>query len=91
MLRPMEQMCADCPFGNSSKQRHMRRSLRPGRFEGICQDVFRGAFFACHKTTTHDDDGETVWTPKQRECAGAIAFRQRAIANRERAEKRARL
>ena len=32
---PMKEMCADCPFGNSKAQRHMRNSLRPGRLQGI--------------------------------------------------------
>jgi len=88
-MKPMEKMCENCPFGDSPEQKHMRKSLRPGRFNEICQSAFRGFIFACHKTTTHDDDdGEWIPTERDRECAGAIQFRGNALANRERAERR---
>ena len=89
-MKPMEEMCDSCPFGHSKKQAHMRRSLPPGRFNEICQSVFQGFIFACHKTTTHDDSDEGEWIPteKDRECAGAISFRETAIANREERERR---
>lgn len=81
-------MCADCPFGNSQKQRHMRNSLMPGRFKEIAQSVWRGAYFPCHKTTQFDDDGELIPNPHERQCVGAIEFIERAAANRRRAERR---
>lgn len=84
-MKARAKLCDDCPFGSSPKQLHLRSGLRPGRFNEICQSVFQGAIFPCHKTTAFDDeDGE--WQPSQRdrECAGAIQFRERAIANRER-------
>jgi hypothetical protein len=86
-VKAMREMCDTCPFGHSAEQTHMRKSLRPGRFDEICQSVFRGEVFVCHKTTKHDDDGE--WTPSEsdRECFGSIQFRERAIANRNRSEK----
>lgn len=72
-------MCSDCPFGGSKAQRHMRRSLRPGRFEEIAQAVWLGAFFPCHKTTEHDDEtGEALHTGRERQCAGSIQFVERA-------------
>jgi hypothetical protein len=89
MITPMNKMCDNCPFGHSPEQRHMRDSLMPGRFNEICQSVFLGFSFICHKTTTHDDDGEYRPGQKDRECAGAIAFREAAITNRERADRRA--
>lgn len=89
-MKPMEAMCDDCPFGHSVKQRHMRQSLARGRFNEICQSVFRGFVFACHKTTSHDDDGEWIPTRGDRECFGSIQFRENAIANRANAERRAR-
>jgi hypothetical protein len=90
-MKPMEKMCDNCPFGHTEEQEHMRKSLQRGRFNEICQSVFQGYVFACHKTTTHDDDdGEWVPTERDRECAGAILFREAAIANREEAERRAR-
>jgi hypothetical protein len=87
-MKPMEKMCDNCPFGSSKAQRHMRNSLRPGRFNEICQSIWRGFVFACHKTTTHDDDDEYIPNERNRECAGAIAFLERAVANRNRAESR---
>ena len=78
----VDRMCADCPFGNSAKQRHMRNSLRPGRFNEIAQSVWAGAYFPCHKTTIFDDDGEVVPNPKELQCRGALEFVERAAANR---------
>ncbi len=74
---------------DSLAQQHMRKSLAKGRFNEICQSVFQGFPFMCHKTTTHDDDGNHVLTKRDRECAGSIQFRETAIRNRERAESRA--
>jgi hypothetical protein len=85
----MKKMCADCPFGNSKAQLYMRRSLMPGRFNEICQAVWYGAYFPCHKTTEHDDDGEVIPNRKERQCRGAVEFAERAASNRERARKRA--
>jgi hypothetical protein len=87
---PSEGLCSDCPFGNKPAQLHMRRSLRPGRFEEICQAVWLGVFFPCHKTTTHDENDEYVRTGKERQCAGSIQFMESARQVRERAEARAR-
>jgi hypothetical protein len=80
----MKEMCADCPLGSSQAQRHMRRSLRPGRFNEICQAVWMGGYFPCHKTTTFDDDGEVQATAKEKQCRGAIEFVERVAANRAR-------
>jgi len=88
-LQPMAQICDNCPFGHSPKQTHMRRSLARGRFNEICQSVFLGHPFICHKTTSHDDDGEWLPSERDRECAESIAFRENAIANRREAERRA--
>lgn len=88
-MKPRLTMCEDCPFGNSKAQRHMRNSLRPGRFNEILQSIWRGFIFACHKTTSHDDGGDWVPTTRDRECAGAREFLQRASANRQRAERKA--
>lgn len=88
-MEAMKDLCDNCPFGHSPKQTHMRNSLARGRFDEICQSVFQGFVFACHKTTNHDED-EWVPSSKDRECAGSIIFRENAIANRERAERRSR-
>lgn len=88
-IKPMAKMCDSCPFGHLPKQRRMRKSLKPGRFNEICQSVFQGHLFSCHKTTAFDDDGEWKVTERDRECAGAIEFYKVAWANRERAERRA--
>ena len=86
----MKEMCADCLFGNSKAQRHMRDSLRPGRFNEICRSVWMGEYFPCHKTTTFDDDGEVRMTAKEKQCVGSLEFVARAAENRERSERRAR-
>jgi len=85
----MKEMCDNCPFGHSAGQTHMRTSLARGRFDEICQSVWRGEVFICHKTTSHDDEGE--WSPgsKDKECAGSIQFREAATENREQAQRRA--
>jgi hypothetical protein len=80
----MPEMCADCPFGSLKAQKHMRKSLRPGRFTEICQSIWQGGYFPCHKTTTFDDDDEVAPSPKERQCRGALDFVERATANRER-------
>jgi hypothetical protein len=80
----MEKMCEDCPFGTSKAQLHMRRSLRPGRFNEICQSVWQGGYFPCHKTTVFDDDGDTIYNPDERQCRGALEFVERAAENRAR-------
>jgi hypothetical protein len=79
----MKEMCADCPFGSSKAQRHMRNSLRPGRFNEIAQSVWLGGYFPCHKSTTFDDDGDVQFTREERQCRGALEFVARAAANRE--------
>lgn len=85
----MPAMCADCPFGNTKKQCHMRDSLRTGRFNEIAQSVWAGAYFPCHKTTDFGDDDELINLHKTKQCAGAIEFVARCAENRRRAEKRA--
>lgn len=82
----MKEMCADCPFGSSKAQRHMRNSLRPRRFNEICQSIWQGGYFPCHKTTTFDDDDEE-YSPSGREkqCRGSIEFVEKAAANRAKA------
>lgn len=84
----MPEMCADCPFGSSKAQRHMRNSLRRGRFNEIAQSVWQGGYFPCHKTTVHDDDGEVIPRRQEKQCRGAIEFAERAAANRNKAEGR---
>jgi hypothetical protein len=86
-MKPMEKMCDNCPFGTSKKQLHMCRSLRRGRFDEICQSVFQGFVFACHKTTSHDEEDEWTPTSADRECAGSIRFRHIAISNRKARER----
>lgn len=91
-MAAMTAMCDNCPFGNSPAQRHIRNSLAKGRFEEICQDVWRGSIFFCHKTTTHidqDDDEFYIPSGKELQCAGSSEFINRVSENRERANRRA--
>jgi hypothetical protein len=79
----MEKMCSDCPFGRTKAQQHMRNSLRPGRFEGICQAVWQGVYFPCHKTTKFDNDGEVLPNRNEKMCRGALEFVERAAKARK--------
>lgn len=94
MSEAMLHMCDDCPFGHTKLQRNMRNSLARGRFIEICQSIWQGATFFCHKTTRlgeDDGDGEFyIPTGQERECAGARQFLERAITGRAKAELKAR-
>ena len=83
----MKEMCADCPFGRSAKQLHMRRSLRKGRFDEICQSVWQGSYFPCHKTTHFDDDGDLLPNSGEKMCRGALDFVERASQARQERER----
>jgi hypothetical protein len=72
----MSAMCANCPFAERGPGRELRRTLAPGRWRGIVRDMLRGGVFYCHKTTTHDDDGEFVPTAAAKLCAGALEFQE---------------
>jgi hypothetical protein len=83
-MKVMKEKCADCPFGRSAKQLHMRHSLKPGRFKEICQAVWQGGYFPCHKTTEFDDDGESVPSADEKVCRGSLEFLERAAKARDR-------
>ena len=86
---PREAMCGNCPFDSTGPGAELRRSLRPGRFAGICQAVWAGLPFWCHKTTVDEgfegDEDDYVPSGKERHCGGALAFLRRAQEGRERA------
>ena len=83
----MKEMCDSCPFGHAPKQRRMRTSLRKGRFEEICQSIWQGGYFPCHKTTHFDDDGELEFNLGEKMCKGAIEFVERASKAKEAASR----
>lgn len=60
--------CKDCPFRTDNGF-----ILRNDRVEEICEslEVFQQSF-PCHKTTQHDDDGETIPQDGEIHCAGAL-------------------
>ncbi len=64
----MERPCADCPFSDSEKGTHLRRSLAKGRMASIKRGLLRGEHFMCHKTTPETGKGSNLV------CAGALAF-----------------
>ncbi len=64
----MEKPCADCPFSDSAKGTHLRKSLNPGRMASIKRDLRRDKHFLCHKTTNETGDGSNLV------CAGALAW-----------------
>lgn len=63
--------CDNCPFRKVGGIR-----LHPERAIEIANNAIRaqGATFMCHKTVTHDDDGEHAPTDTEQYCAGALAF-----------------
>jgi hypothetical protein len=63
--------CATCPFKRAGGIR-----LRRERAREIARAAIdaQGQYFPCHKTVTHNDEGESVPSNDQQYCAGAIAF-----------------
>lgn len=60
--------CKDCPFRTDIKF-----YLRADRVKEICEGITTGDLsFHCHKTTRHDEYGETVPHQKEMHCAGAM-------------------
>jgi len=74
----MLEMCDSCPFAQSGKGLHLRKSLRPGRWSEIRRGLLNGEHFFCHKTTS-DDGEDDDYTPNGEElvCAGAIEFQEK--------------
>jgi hypothetical protein len=60
--------CAHCPFRTDRQPFPLGRSRR----REIANDILRDGNFGCHETTTFDDDGVYVFTPKERPCNGAV-------------------
>lgn len=67
--------CGNCPF-----RREGFIPLRPDRVEEIAEGMLstQGSEFACHKTTDHDEDGETCTTKDSLHCAGALIFAEKS-------------
>lgn len=69
----MKTPCANCPFRSD-----VTPYLEPGRVREILADCVEGdASFHCHKTVTHDDDGDATTTGKELQCAGALIMAER--------------
>ena len=73
MKHTMATPCENCPFRTD-----IDGYLRGDRVREICESLFQGASFPCHKTTEdwEDDDGETdlIETENSQQCAGAEIF-----------------
>lgn len=67
--------CPQCPFRTDVKP-----YITAARARSILRSVLGGASFHCHKTTTHDDDGETVPSRAERMCAGAVLIARKEDA-----------
>jgi hypothetical protein len=65
--------CDNCPF-----RKDIAGYLRSERVREICESLFRGQSFPCHKTTEvwEDEDGESNFeaTDDSQQCAGAEIF-----------------
>ena len=60
--------CPQCPF---------RTDIEPFlRYERVIELkealLYRQGTFSCHKTNTHDEDGEAIETDDSKHCAGAM-------------------
>jgi hypothetical protein len=68
--------CSNCPFRTDVKP-----YLTKGRAKEICQGlVERQGTFSCHKTTEHDEDGDTRETKDSQHCAGAMILLEKMNA-----------
>jgi hypothetical protein len=71
----MKKPCPQCPFRSDVKP-----FLTPERGEELAyaaQHRYQG--FPCHKTTESDDDGDHVYTTKEKECAGYLTLKAQEL------------
>ena len=67
--------CQHCPFRNDVKP-----FLHPKRAEELAYGAYRKYnTFPCHKTTQHDDEGESIGTGSNKECAGYLTLKAAEI------------
>lgn len=63
--------CKHCPF-----KKDVRPFLHPKRAREIAESAYNQyAFFPCHKTLDHDEDGDTYAGAKSKECAGHLTMK----------------
>lgn len=72
--QPQPKPCSNCPFRQSS---YFVDCLSKYRRQEIIDGILPDSSFGCHKTTTHDDNGDYVWTDKERPCVGAALLIKR--------------
>lgn len=67
----LKKPCSNCPFLRIGGVR-----LLPARVREIAGMMLspQGSTFACHKTTTEDDEGESIPSGDSSHCAGALIF-----------------
>ncbi len=70
MTYRMEKPCTDCPFDDSVRGNHLRKSLRRGRMAEIKRDLMNDGHFMCHKTTDETGDNSNLI------CAGSIEWQE---------------
>ena len=64
----LKKPCKHCPFRTD-----IRFYLRTDRIEEICESIIDWQqSFPCHKTTKHDDEGDTIQHNGEMHCAGAL-------------------
>lgn len=72
----MIEKCDDCPFMNSGKGLHLRKSLRPGRWRSILAGLRNQEHFYCHKNVEWEDEEEEV-VVSGLVCAGSIEWQNK--------------
>lgn len=63
--------CHNCPFRTD-----VTPFLRPERAREIASELRRSGSFHCHKTTSHDEDGEVEHNGREQECAGSLILQE---------------
>ena len=65
--------CSSCPFRSD-----ITFYLYPARAQEILDAILvHDQTFACHKTTTHDEEGNACHAPDEQHCAGALILAER--------------
>jgi hypothetical protein len=63
--------CENCPFRSD-----VQPYIHPTRVREIERSLIRSEF-PCHKTTTHDEEGEQVRSGEEMHCAGALILMEK--------------
>lgn len=74
MKYDLKKPCQNCPFLKGTPMR-----LLPERAKEVLDNMlsYNGGYFACHKTTESDEEGDAQATTNSSHCAGALIFAEK--------------